>query len=222
MKNIVLVVLIVLSGLISACSSPAFQVDAVQGSGNVTSETRRLGEFSSIENTIAADVLVSFGDTQSVVVEAEDNLLPYIDTVVKGRTLTIHTKPNTSIASTRPVRIFLTMQSLDAADLSSSGSIEIDNVEAEKLKLDLSSSGSIRATGTVEVLTVTLNSSGTIDCEDLRAGSASVTNNSSGKVTVFVQDSLDVTISGSGRVVYHGDPAEVKQSVTGSGSVAAE
>jgi len=217
-----LVVLIVLTGLISACSAPAFQVDAVQGSGNVTSETRRLGEFSSIENTIAADVLVSFGDTQAVVVEAEDNLLPNIETVVKGRTLTIHTKPNTSIANTRPVRIFLTMQSLDAADLSSSGSIEIDNVEAEKLKLDLSSSGSIRATGTVEVLTVTLNSSGTIDCEDLRAGSASVTNNSSGKVTVLVQDSLDVTLSGSGRVAYYGDPAEVKQSITGSGSVAAE
>jgi len=221
-KNIVLVVLIVLAGLASACTAPAFQVDAVEGSGNVTRETRSVGKFSSIENTIAAEVQVSFGEAESVVVEAEDNLLPYIETEVKGRTLTIHTKPNTSIASTRPVRIQVTIQSLESANLSSSGSIGIDNVVAEKLSLDLSSSGTIMATGAVDELTVTLNSSGTIACKDLQARSASVTNNSSGNVTVFVRDSLDITLTGSGSVVYGGDPANVNQSVTGSGRVEAE
>jgi hypothetical protein len=221
MKKIPLVILSIVALLPMACSLAVNSAKIIKGSGVVASETRHVSGFDAIQLAGSADVTVSFGDSESVVVEAEDNILPLIETVVRGSELVIKWKPMTSGADTEPVRVTVTMKSLKAASLPGSGNITIADMDGGAVELDLQGSGNITADGIVDSVSTKLGGSGNIMCGDLQAKSAAVKLPGSGNVTVFASESLDVTISGSGSVTYRGDPAEFTQSVTGSGIIQA-
>src|ERR1700757_968507 len=65
----------------------------IRGNGNVRTEERTPGSFNSVASHGSFNVYVSNGP-QSVKIEAEDNLLPYIETYVEGSVLQVDTKEN--------------------------------------------------------------------------------------------------------------------------------
>jgi hypothetical protein len=221
MKKIPLVILSIIALLPMACSLTVNSPKTVKGSGVVASETRHVSGFDAIQLAGSADVTVSFGDSESVVVEAEDNILPLIETYVRGGELVIEWKPMISVSDTEPVRVTVTMKSLKAASLPGSGNITIAGMNGGAVEFDLPGSGNITADGVVDSVNAELSGSGNIVCGDLQAKSATVKLPGSGNVTIFASESLGVTISGSGSVTYRGDPAEFTQSVTGSGTIQA-
>jgi hypothetical protein len=221
MKKIPLIILSIVALLPMACSLTVNSPKIVKGSGVVASESRPMSNFDSIRLEGSADVTVSFGDSASVVVEAEDNILPLIETFVRGSELVIRWKPLTTVSEAEPVRVTVTMKSLKAASLPGSGNITIAGMNGGEVELDLPGSGDITADGIVDSVGAKIGGSGNILCGDLQATSATVKLTGSGNVTVFASESVDVTISGSGSVTYRGDPAEVNQSVTGSGTIQA-
>jgi hypothetical protein len=221
MKKIYLVSLLVLSLLLSACSVTFGGADVVRGSGKMVSESRPVSGFTSLELAGSADVEVSFGETESVVVEAEDNILPLVETEVRGSTLVVRLKPLTSISTTRGIHVTVTMKELESASLPGSGQIVIENLQAEQVGFGLYGSGKIIADGAVDELVATLSGSGNIECGDLQADSVSVKISGSGNAEVYASESLDASISGSGNIKYNGDPEEVNKSVSGSGEVQA-
>jgi hypothetical protein len=162
---------------------------------------------------------VSFGDSESLTLSADDNLLPIIETVVQNEQLIIRTKNDTSITSSNPIRAAVTMKSLRSAGISGSGSFVIPELSGEAVKFDVLGSGDITADGAVNTLEVNVGGSGTVNCAELAAKSATVSIGGSGNVTVNASDRLDATIGGSGTIVYAGNPATVNQSVPGSGSI---
>lgn len=221
MRKTLLFTLMILSLLISACTITIAEGKLVRGSGNLVSEERQHSGFTGIELAGSADVEVSFGETESVVVEAEDNIISLIETDVRGSTLVIRTKPNTTIASSLPVRVLVTMKELKAVSLPGSGFITIDGLDAERVEFELPGSGTINASGVVDELQVSLPGSGELECQDLQARTAEVKLGGSGIVKVFASQGLDAAISGSGTIQYSGNPANVKEKVTGSGEVVA-
>ena len=192
----------------------------VEGSGVHASQEREVQEFSAIELAGSAEFAVTVGEEQSVVVEADDNILPFIETNVRGHTLVVNTKAFTTLNPNLPIRVNVTVKSLDEASLSGSGDITIQGIAAPTFKIELAGSGNITAEGTADSLTVSLNGSGNVACGDLMARSVTASIDGSGNVTVYTSGRLDATVQGSGTVEYRGDPAEVNQSVPGSGSVA--
>jgi hypothetical protein len=211
--------LFVIMFLSMACGINISNPKTVDGSGISDSETRSVQEFTAIELAGSGDVTVTIGEIQSVVVEADDNILPLIETNVKGGKLVISTKPFTSINPNLPVRVTVTVKVLEAAKVSGSGNITIQGLMAKAVRFDLPGSGNISAAGTTEKVTISLNGSGNILCDDLKAQSAIVDLNGSGTINVYASESLDATIKGSGTVQYSGNPAHIKQSVSGSGTI---
>jgi hypothetical protein len=59
---------------------------------------------------------------------------------------------------------------------------------------------------------------GSYNAPDLESQEATVRIGGAGGATVWVRDTLDVTISGAGNVDYFGSPA-VTQDITGAGSI---
>jgi hypothetical protein len=219
MKRILFTLILIFSLVSLACSFSIGSPQAVRGSGSVVSETRSVSEFTEIEIAGSADVNVSFGETQSVVVEAEDNILPLIETTVRGGRLVINTRPNTSITTTRPIHVTITMKVLDTASIPGSGNIDIAGLQGGSVKFSLPGSGNITATGTTDTLNIDIGGSGNIVCTDLQAKSVTVTIGGSGNASVYASESLNVRVSGSGNVQYRGNPASVNKSISGSGSV---
>jgi len=222
MKRTLFATIMIASLLLSACSVTLGSTKTVKGSGVLASETRSASGFTAIELAGSADVAVSFGDSESVVVEAEDNILPLIETIVQGSKLVIRTKANTTISNSLPVRVTVTMKSLEAANLPGSGDITITGLKASSVDFDLPGSGNITADGTADTVKVNMGGSGNVQCGDLQAKSVTVTQNGSGNTTVFASENMDINFSGSGNVIYRGNPAKVNKSVTGSGSVQAQ
>jgi hypothetical protein len=219
MKKTLLFTMIIIAILAVLPACAFLDTTIVRGSGVLASETRSVSDFDSIEITGSADVTVAFGESESVVIEAEDNLLPLITTRVQGKTLVIGFKPNTSVSPREPIRVAVTAKTLRQAVIGGSGNFEIPEMQADKVKFVLTGSGTIRAAGTADFVEASIQGSGTIDCIDLQAASARATITGSGNIHVYANQSLQAEIGGSGTITYQGDPVEVDTSITGSGDI---
>jgi len=99
---------------------------------------------------------------------------------------------------------------------SSSGHVRTTLVAGLQLDAFLSGSGRIDLSGEVYDADYTLSSSGRIDALDLMAFDAIAASSGSGKIYVWATDKLEASISGSGDIIYRGDPT-ISFRITGSG-----
>lgn len=106
-----------------------------------------------------------------------------------------------------------------SASISGSGGLDVEGFAGETFSATVTGSGGVRASGQVEELDVTVSGSGDARLQDLAARRATVDVTGSGDATVQVSDALDASSSGSGDVVYSGDPQDVQEQTTGSGDV---
>ena len=190
----------------------------IQGSGVPASETRDLPPFASVELAGSTVVTIRVGDEQSVVVRADDNLIDHVTTMVQDGSLVIGTAPG-SFTAQSPMTVTVGVPSLDALTLSGSGIVAATGVDASSLTVRLPGSGVLRASGTATMLDVTLEGTGDAQLGQLVAGDARAVVSGSGRIVLTTTKSLDATVSGSGAIMYGGDPQDVEQSVTGSGAI---
>lgn len=101
--------------------------------------------------------------------------------------------------------------------VSGSGKILADKINASSVEARISGSGSIDALdGTANHLDLSISGSGDINLLPVLAKTATTQTSGSGNMHVNVSNDLDVHISGSGDVFYEGNP-EVNVSISGSG-----
>ena len=213
-----LVGLFITSMLLTACTAITLTQDEVIGSGVLTTETREVNGFTTITLANSGDADIVIGESEGVVIEAEDNLLPYITTrVVLGR-LTISNKNDVNLNATQPIHYTITLKHLEGIDLTGSGTVAIPQVNVDWLKFELHGSGNIVASGTADELVAGLFGSGNIMGSELRATSAKVEIPGSGNIVVWATNKLNATINGSDTVSYYGQPT-ITQSINGSGSL---
>jgi len=211
--------LIVCGFILPACSVVLPGQQNITGSGNVISETRSVSGFSAVSLEGSGNVEIVIGEEESVVVEAEDNLLPVIETVLEKSVLVIRTKPLTSIQTSEPINIRITVKSLTGVLIPGSGNITVSGLSGDTFSVALPGSGNITIAGTANQVDISLGGSGNIYCDQLKARSASISLNGSGNITVYASESLDARINGSGDIQYSGNPARISKDVKGSGNI---
>lgn len=99
-----------------------------------------------------------------------------------------------------------------------SGNFELDFV-AQNIDLKNTGSGDIKIKGGGITFEPTLTGSGDLDAYDFYCSKVNVKTSGSGNATVYVQNSLFVTITGSGDVFYKGNPSELNTDISGSGNL---
>lgn len=190
---------------------------AVRGSGDIVTEERTIKPFSKIKSSGAFDLYVTVGNEPSLTITFDDNLIELIETRVRGRTLYIESEE--SYSSRRSCRVEITVKELESVSMSGSGDIEITEMDQESFSYEISGSGDLVASGSVEELEITISGSGDVDTRELQAKDAHVRIYGSGDVSVFASESFDGGIYGSGDIRYYGDPEYVSTDVTGSGDI---
>lgn len=240
-----------LSGLILALTALAIVVPAapalaaggwssekVQGSGRIKTEARALGHFNGVAMGLPGNLELRIGNTESVTIETDDNLLPLIETVIENGSLKIRASKRNLDIDGRHLKIVVQAKAVDHLALGGSGSIDADALRGAKVMIDLGGSGSIKlrgidsdaltvvlggsgdlkvAGGATKKLSLSIAGSGDVDLGKLQSADASVNIAGSGEATISVRDNLNVTIAGSGDVNYYGDP-KVSKTAIGSGS----
>ncbi len=220
----------------------AWGKNSVVGSGKAASETRNVGDFQGVSVLGSMDVVVRQGPQAPVKVEADDNLLAIIETVVEngrdGPVLEVRTKRGTSYSSRSKILVTVTIPKLSVVAISGSGDARIesfttgplrlavsgsggivmDKVTSDELTAAISGSGDIDGSGKTGKLGISIAGSGDVKLADLRADDVKIRIAGSGDAEVQAARTLDVSIAGSGDVLYSGE-ATVKSSVAGSGSI---
>jgi Putative auto-transporter adhesin, head GIN domain len=210
------------------------------GSGKVLTETREVSDFQAVDVDYPALVLIKQGATESLELEAEDNLLPGLKTQVRDGVLEIFYKTENGkhVNPTEPVRITIVVKDLSEAQLTSAGELSIEKLKtnsldvslsgAGELKLNdivvkalsvsLSGAGSMTASGTADDLDMNISGFGDFKGKDLHTKKANVDISGAGSATVWVDDDLSAEISGAGSISYYGS-ASVTRQISGVGGV---
>jgi len=210
-----LVLALGLLGLPGACNIVS---SGVQGSGVTASEVRQVPEFAQVQLTGSFEVEVEVGPTESVRVEADDNIVPLITTAVVGSTLKITARHGFS--TNQPVKVQVQVPRLLGVDHSGSGSMRVQGIDSERFVVKLQGSGSVRLAGRADALVANIEGSGALAAADLVTTSATVDLAGSGTAEVHASEQLAVAIAGSGSVRYAGGPKDITRNIHGSGTIA--
>ena len=198
---------------VSACDGSVF---GVRGSGNVITESRDVSGFSEIALFGSGTVRVDVNGTESLTVEAEDNIMPLLKTEVSNGRLELSVE--SSISPTTDITYTVAAVALDGVTIAGSGDVTATGIATDLFDVEISGSGRVEPTGTAASLVVEISGSGRYLGEGLEASIGTVRVSGSGEAVVNVTDDLDVDVSGSGGVQYVGEPT-ITESVSGSGRV---
>ncbi|MDQ4143260.1 MAG: DUF2807 domain-containing protein [Actinomycetota bacterium] len=190
----------------------------VVGSGRVINEAREVSDFDRVVLRGSGRLLIEQTGTESLSVEAEDNILPLVTSEVSGRVLELGLRPGSRIRSARPIVYRLTMKDLHGIEVSGSGDVSASAVSTDRLAVRGSGSSDMTFDGRADRLEVEISGSGTYNGERLESREATVDISGSGDATVAVSDRLQAAVSGSGNVTYLGEPV-VTRRISGSGSI---
>lgn len=189
-----------------------------EGSGVPATQVRNVAAFNSIELAGSNKLVIRIGEKQSVVVRADNNLLDRVTTEVRSGKLVIANTPG-SFTPKSPMSVEANVPTLNALTLTGSGNIVVNDIEAESLEVSLPGSGTLTGSGTVTRLDVTVSGSGTMQFPRLVANDVRAVVSGSGSIVITATESLDASVSGSGAILYAGNPQDVTKSVTGTGAI---
>jgi len=156
----------------------------IKGNGILEEQNRGLSGFNAITSTGPVDVFVKQGNTFSVVVRADGNVINYIKTEIKNNTLVVSVTRNIWRAKT--LQVHVTMKNLQKVVLSGSGDFFCKTpFTTHNLQFILTGSGDAKASLNTKNAQVKVAGSGNVEISGIR-----------GDLTIEVNGSGDVEASG--------------------------
>ncbi len=211
----------------------------VSGSGQLATVQREASGFNAVSLKMGAKVELVQGDKEGVTIEADDNIVPLIETSVESGQLVIRGAKNTSFKTNNTIKITVFARTVEALAVSGSGDIHAGRLQSMRLKSSIAGSGNITlkalqvdnlsvsiagsgnflAEGAANQLDGSIAGSGDMQAALLSTKAAKINIAGSGNAVFWVRESLSVSIAGSGDVRYYGEGQVNKSSVSGSGRV---
>ena len=216
----------------------------IKGNGNVVTVERQVGSYEAITVGGFYEVTLVKGAEGKITMTAEDNILEYIETEVRGSTLTIKSKDNMQLKPSlgEKVSITIPIKEIDAIRLSGSGKVsssvtlESDNFKvhtsgsrnaelsiiANRITIISSGSSNITLGGSAKSLDITASGSSNLRAFELMSDTADIRSSGSSNIRIAVKDRIDLRSSGSSNIKYRGNPEKVHSKSSGSSNVSKE
>lgn len=229
-----LVVASILAVVMSSCNINF----GVKGNGHVKTVERTVtGTYDEIEVSRGLDVYLTQGDTESIKVQADENLHDIIKTKIEGNVLKIYAEENISFSEVQKVMVsFKNVSRISASSGSDVFSTNTFNTESIKLEtasgsdmtLDINaksidcsaSSGSdLKVSGSTINLIANASSGSDIDAKGLKAQTTHVEASSGADISVHTTKELYADANSGGDIKYSGNPSKIKKNDSVSGSI---
>jgi len=234
-KTVLLIAVIsILAVSIVSCKFP---FGLVRGSGDIETKTVEVSGFDEVVITGVGNLIIEQGSEETLIIEADDNILPLIEAKVSGDKLTIGMKRGFNFVPNSNIKFYLTVIELDKISVSGAGDIDCEefstdtlefnisgagdidfSIIADEVKSGSSGAGSITLKGKVDRQEIKMSGVGKYDAEKLESRECKIDISGAATATVNVSESLDIEISGAGNVYYAGDP-KIDQDVSGVGRI---
>jgi Putative auto-transporter adhesin, head GIN domain len=236
MKNIALLTVSILAGLVAVAQNPKVINDP-------NAQKRSVGDFHGIKVSGGIELYLSQGDEETVVVSANDpELRDRLRTEVKDGILHIYLDDqwwHRGWNGSMKLRAYVSCKVLDQLRGSGGSNIHVDQtIKSERLDIHLSGGGQLHGSfeagqmtagisgggdlyigGTAGALNVHVNGGGDFHGYDLATDSCEAHVSGGGDVFITVNKTLDATVHGGGDIRYKGNASIRETRTFGGGNI---
>lgn len=197
----------------------------ITGSGDLTTETHDLSDFTRIEAQSGFQLEVIMSSTFSIEITADDNVHEYIEVEKSGDTLDIRLRGtrfyhsvNLSAKITMPNLYKIELSGGSQASItgfSSSHDFEVElsggsqltgDITAGDADFELSGGSQVNLEGVGDDLSIDASGGSQLDLEDFPIDDAAINMSGGSRATINISGTLDADLSGGSRVLYVGEP----------------
>ncbi len=210
---------------------------ALRGDGNIIRRDLPVeASFTRIRVTGSMNVYIRQDSTASIVLQADSNLVEYIQTEFDDETLVIKHKPRLHLSS--HVKLLISVKDLKEIEVEGAGGIYIPDtfrteqftldisgaglaemtLQCQHLKTRISGAGEIRLKGSAVRATSTINGAGKLLGQDFPVNEQEILVNGAGSAYISAVETLKATINGAGLIEYTGNPL-LTQKISGVGKI---
>lgn len=221
--------------LFSLCSWSGKEQKTIKASGRIVTEERLAKAFTAIAVSEGINLYLSCGDSHSITVKTDDNILPYLKTEVQGNTLKIYFPEDIQVKAHGSSEVYVTLPQLEeltastGAMIKSNQLIQAKNIELKAstsglLTLDLeaivvkvsaTTSGDIYLKGKADKLDAQLSMNGNLNAADFPVKFANIKETSGSKATLDVSEQLEFYVR-EADLIYKGDPEIISHKLRGA------
>lgn len=236
MKNTILSIATMLAATamtVSACTATAHTAvtatdmsipsDArITGSGNIITRRVNIADFSRIETSRAVHLVVEKRSGREAIIEADDNIMPYVIVEVDGGCLTVSI--DNEIKSLNDVTVKVTVPSdgnISAISASSASKVTVQaEIKTPKLMLDASSAANINITKS-DVGTCSIDASSAANVEGaIKADNCVIDMSSASDANVaLLAVKCDVTATSAASATLSGEAGDIEITVSSAAKV---
>lgn len=211
--------------------------DTVIPSGPSVTQERPLGVYEGVLIEGAIDFTYLVSESPSLRISAPANILPLIETSLRGGQLDIGVRG--PVALREPIRVMASGPALKEVRLAGSGYVKIDGGELPDMAFIVEGSGTLRATslvvnrlvakvngsgqikldGKLGKLTASTSGSGNIDAVQAPARVVEAKVTGSGNFIGHAVEEVYSDLRGSGNIILHGNPPVHQENSRGSGKI---
>jgi hypothetical protein len=230
--------LFILMGMFATVSFGCYNIPADRSTGNFIKEDRQVSNFTKLEIGGAFKVILSQGDQEKLVIDADAEEMKDIVTEVVGSKLKIYTKADWGMRL-HEMTIYLTFKNLEYIDFSGavevtgetpltfsdlemdvSGAAEIDlEMNAEKYEAEFSGASEIDFRGTCKTGYIEISGASEFDAEGLEFQDLNIELSGASDAKIFATKKLTIDASGASSIRYKGNPPDVSVDESGASSI---
>jgi Putative auto-transporter adhesin, head GIN domain len=211
MRKILIVLLAGCVVLVVGCHLPG-----IRGNGRVKTEERPVMPFANVDASGAFEIEWENG-SPSVRITTDENLLPYIESVVSGDTLRLSTREH--VWPTRGIKVAISSPTRTGGKMRGAVKLTVKQLSGPTFALESKGASEVTLDGSVDQLLIDMTGASQLAADRLQAKTAEISTTGAGDADVAVTDTLKVVITGAGKVTYSGNPATIKKQITGAGSI---
>ena len=188
----------------------------IMGNGHVVTDTRSVSDFSEIEAGGGFQIEWRNGPP-SLSITTDENLLRYISNENIDHRLRLHSRAN--LWPTHHIIVAISSPARAGAKLTGAARLTANQLSSHSFAIESTGAARIMLDGTVDDLVTDMTGASKLEADGLKTKTAEISSTGASHAEVAVSDSLKVSITGAGKVIYSGNPPMVEKHISGAGSI---
>lgn len=210
MRKISIPVLATCVVLVVGCHLPG-----IRGNGHIKTEERPTSAFANLDASGSFEIEWQNG-SPAMRITTDQNLLRYIENNVSDDTMHLRTRER--VWPTHGIKVVISSPTRTGCAMRGAVKLIVKQLSGPTFALESKGASVVTLDGSIDRLLVDMTGASQLAADGLQVKTAEISTTGAGDAEVAVADSLNVVITGAGKVTYSGNPM-IKKQITGAGSI---
>jgi hypothetical protein len=211
MRKILIVLLAGCVVLVAGCHLPG-----IRGNGHIKTEERPIAAFANLDAGGGFEIEWQNG-SPALRITTDENLLPYVEDNVSDDTL--HLRTRNHVWPSHGIKVVVSSPTRAGGKIRGAVKLTAKQLSGPIFALECKGASQVSLDGSVDRLLVDMTGASQLVADRLQTKTAEISTTGAGDAEVAVADTLNVVITGAGKVSYSGNPPTIKKQITGAGTI---